>query len=166
LKIATRLDDVLAEHGSLLRGLTGQPIERAWAVWYEPSDDLHVSSPVVLRIGGHNVELWSIYVSEFGVTCDTLDLARSPFYWLERPDAASQWVDDRPAPLRRAQGQVVRRVRLLATDDFCGGIELGFDGWELRVLNQVDEMAVTDQSLDFNARWIEVGGAHRVSHEA
>ncbi len=164
MKIATRLDDVLAEHGGLLGGLKGQAIERAWAVWYEPDDDLHPSSPVVLQIGGRNVELWSIYISEFGVTCDALDLALPPFYWIDRPDVASRWVDDRLAPLRRARGQVVRRVRLLATGDLCGGIELAFDRWELRVVNHVDDMLVTDQPYDFNVRWLDVMDTHRAEH--
>ncbi|MDI3290928.1 hypothetical protein [Polyangium sp. 15x6] len=159
MKIATRFDDVLAEHGSLLHGLAGQAVERAYVVWYEPWDDMHAASPVVLRIGRRNVELWSIYVAEFGVTCDTLDLARPPFSWVGRPDAASRWVEDRPAPLRRARGQIVRRVRLLATDDLCAGIEFVFDGWALTVLNQEDDMLVTDEPLDSTLRWVDVRDA-------
>ncbi len=156
MRIATRLDDVLAEHGALLRGLIGQPIERAWAEWYGPWDDLHSWSPIVLCVGVRQIELWTIGPGEFGVTCDTLDLGRPPRHSIVGRDDASWWVGDRPAVLQRLRGVVVRRVRLLAAGELCGGIELAFDGWALTVWNDADDVGVTDEPLDFDASWVDV----------
>ncbi|MEZ6139546.1 MAG: hypothetical protein R3B84_03140 [Zavarzinella sp.] len=149
--IATRMTEVLFLHLERLRGLVGQPVESARVVWYDPWDSLHAASPVVLTTGGRNLELWSIYVAEFGFTWGEIDFARPPFNWIGKPDPESRWVEAPQTALRRACGAVIRSVRLIPADDLCAGLELGFGGWALTLLTELDDLIVTDEP-----EWVEV----------
>ncbi|MBY0456628.1 MAG: hypothetical protein K2V38_04770 [Gemmataceae bacterium] len=156
MNIVTRLTDVLELHGARLRALIGHSIEVARVVWYRPWDTLHAASPVVIRVAGVNLELWSIYVAEFGFTWEVLDLSRPPFYWVDRPDADSDWVEAPFLPLKRAVGRVIHRVRLMPADDLCSGVEFTFDSWSLTLYTELDELIITDEPLRFEPLWVDV----------
>lgn len=148
------MTDVLDCHRDRLRGLIGRPIESARVVWSDPWDVLHAASPVALRIDGRNLELWSIYVAEFGFTWDEIDFARPPFHWMGRTDVESRWIEAPCPALRRACGAVIRSVRLLHADDLCGGVEFGFAGWSLAVYTEMDELLITDEPLQVEPAWV------------
>lgn len=112
-------------------------------VWYDPWDALHAASPVVLRVGGRNLEMWSIYVAEFGFTWDSLDLTQPPFYRVGRPDPESLWVEAPQPALRHACGEVIRGVRLIPADDLCAGVEFAFGGWALTLFTELDDLIIT-----------------------
>ncbi|HJZ58767.1 MAG TPA: hypothetical protein VKE74_27740 [Gemmataceae bacterium] len=156
MNIATRLTEVLTQHRARLRALVGQPVESSRVVWYAPWDGMHAASPVVLRVGGRNLELWSIAAAEFGFTWDELDLKRAPFYWVGHQDPQSSWAEDAVGPLWRARGQVIRGVRLISADNRCGGVEFAFDGWALTLFTESDTMQITDQALAFKPQWVAV----------
>jgi hypothetical protein len=156
MKIATRLTEVLAQHRDRLRSLVGQPVESSRVVWYARWDSLHPASPVVLRVGGRNLELWSIGSTEFGFTWDELDLKQAPFYWVGQPDTESTWVEDAVPALWRARGQVIKGVRLIANGDRCGGVEIAFDGWAITCFTESDSLQISDQPPATKPKWTAV----------
>jgi hypothetical protein len=154
LDIATRMTEVLALHRERLRSLIGQVVESVRMVWYDSWDSLHAASPVALCVGGRSLELWSIYVAEFGFTWGEIDFDQPPFHWMGRADPKSRWVVAPQLPLRRASGEVIRSVRLIPADDLCAGVEFGFDGWSLALYTELDDLLITDQPLGFNPAWV------------
>jgi len=153
MEIATRLTEVLSLHRKRLRSLVGQTVESAWVVWYDPWDALHAASPIVLQFGHCQLELWSIYVAEFGFTWNSLDLKRPPFYWIGRPDTESRWVEAPMLPLQRTCSEVIQRVRLIPADDLCAGVEFGFSEWALTLVTELDDLCITDKSLEYEPLW-------------
>ncbi len=157
MEIATRMTEVLSLHRERLRSLVGMAVESIRVVWYDPWDTLHAASPVAFRVDGRNLELWSIYVAEFGFTWGEINFALPPFHWIGRPDLESRWVEAPQPALRRACGQVIRSARLIAADDtLCAGVEFGFDGWALVLYTGMDELIITDQPLRFEPDWVAV----------
>jgi len=152
--IATRMTDVLALHRDRLHSLVGLAVESARVVWSDPWDYLHAASPVALGVGGGSLELWSIYVAEFGFTWGEIDFAQPPFYWMGRPDLESRWVEALEPALRRARGEVIRSVRLIPYGPLCCGVEFGFGGWALALYTEMDELLITDVPLRFEPEWV------------
>jgi hypothetical protein len=147
------MTDVLAHHREQLNSLVGQAVESARVVWYNPCNALHAASPVALCVGGRSLELWSIYVAEFGFTWGEIDFAQPPFYWIGRPDPESQWVDAPQPALRQAYGEVIGSVRLIPADDLCAGVEFGFGKWSLALYTELDDLIITDR-LRFEPAWV------------
>jgi hypothetical protein len=102
------------------------------------------------------LELWSIYVAEFGFTWDARDLGQPAFSWIGKPDPESRWIEAPQPALRRACGQVIRAVRLITADDLCAGVEFGSGGWALTLLTELDDLMITDEPLRFEPHRVEV----------
>src|SRR5688500_3354160 len=74
------LQTLLSLHGDALRSLVGQRIERSWIAWDRTYDRWLAGEPVVLEIGGRQLEIQWTKIGEVAITQGRVDL-RSPHEW-------------------------------------------------------------------------------------
>jgi len=141
------LDSLRATSSELLLALRGQAIRTAHVVLYEPWKMIHAATPVVLEFeNGVHLEAWTIYVSDFTVTWNSIDMAKPPFYWIDKPDSESRWIEGGNPVLSDVLPNRVVDIAFLAGDNAltqCGGIHLSFaDGAQLIVANYADDVFI------------------------
>jgi len=67
-------------HKDFLSSLIGQSISRYWLMWDLKNDDWNTDGPVILEIGGTQVELCVFQTDQLSLTRDSIDLV-APLDW-------------------------------------------------------------------------------------
>jgi len=144
---AYQISWLLERYGGLLRGLVGVPLEQAWLVLDEPNMVIHPASPIVLNLGGTQVELWSVYLTDFTMTSGEIDIRQAPFNWNGESPFGAAWSTDASPLVASRVGRVVSAVTFLSEPaNHCRGVEIQFfDGSLLVVANYFDELFLGDE---------------------
>ena len=148
--------DLLAAHGQRLAGWRGQTLEAVWVAWDLDGDRFFAEEPVILQIGGQQIQIVCWRLTDIALTWVTLDLDRPPTYISDwAPEIRLEWRADALEPLRNARGEtlldvhiVEQRQRVDAEDWWLNGIRLTHTAGILEIFNGLDENAITDRVED------------------
>lgn len=142
----TRFDDLLSTQRDALKAVIGKQVQDISVAWYQPLDCIHAASPIIIHFDETNLELWTIYVSEFSLSWNTIDLDKPPFYWLKHNvDSESIWKKEAPE-VASLKGKTIRRIHLWKFNDWCSGMRITHETGSLFVHNSADELCI-DESL-------------------
>lgn len=139
-----------SEQAKNLKSIKGEKISTIKLVKYIPWNTYHTSSPIVLNISNRNLELWSIYTSEFSIRWDTIDFKKSPFHWIDKSDKESQWVSELPKILSAIVEQRIQSVSLIQGGSYCNGISLNLERGLFTASNSCDNMYIKYTSDKFS----------------
>ncbi len=147
MKDAHQIDSLLKKYGDVLRLLRGAPLREAWLVLDEQHSAVHPASPLVLVFDRVQIELWSIYLTDFTITTAEIDIRKPPFIWNGDGQSDGAWTADASRIVSSRVGRVVSNVALLAEpENHCRGLELAFDdGAALVAANSFDELFLGEE---------------------
>lgn len=121
-------------------GFVGGRIHRVWIVWNDTWDEIEQSSPIVVETSRGNLELWAVYVSEFGIGVDSISVARLPANY-DGCDLDLVWTYDRLSSQRLAQAALITGLAP------CGaGLVVRHSAGAFVGANIGDEMALLEQA--------------------
>ena len=106
-QLFVRAADVGAALGDELRALRGQRLEAVWVMWDREGDEWWSDGPVILQIGGRQVEVSVFKSNELYVSLDAID-RDAGLFWAE--DMELVWRDSPFDELIPFVGQVVERI--------------------------------------------------------
>lgn len=109
----TSADALLREHGLLLRSLIGQRLECSWVAWQTEDDEWFNDEPVILRIGGRNVELVLTELSSAWVGVNTIDVESAPNWFDCWEDYPLAWRKNAHPVLAGASEHIVVGVEVV-----------------------------------------------------
>lgn len=145
MKVETNSAKLKDQIGGVLTNLLGRKVDAIWLASDSKSSLVHPSTPVVFLFQGIQLELWSIYLSEFSVSVNTLDLEKPPFYWSENGVVGYEWVCNEFEIFTEVVGSTIVSVELLERKGFCQGIKLEFEKCSLTVCNDCDNIVLKYQ---------------------
>lgn len=148
-------------YGPTLRALVGESIQDTWVAWDEGENHWFTEEPVILRIGGRNLEIICSKFDQLSLTCDTVDLDTPPCWRTDWGGGGFRlrWRHNALPELARVVGQKVREIRLLECLLEMGaysawvlnGFEFRTDAGCVSIYNALDENGVTDQPSESQA---------------
>ena len=105
-------DELEKRHGTLLRSLVGESVEGSWVAWENNDDEWFPDEPVVLRVGGRNVEFVHSKLSSLWIDIDSIDIATEPSWWADW-DFDLEWRRDAHPALQVARGRQIEWVEIV-----------------------------------------------------
>ncbi len=140
----TNVEELLTARGDVLRQIRGQKVVDIWLAWFDEWNEVHTCSPVVLQLESGCLELWTIYVCEFSITWNTINLSQAPFSWLDEPQGKTRWVNNSEPLLQNVKGKIIQDISILAAGKTCNGICFKLDDRNLVIQNGLDELVIAD----------------------
>jgi len=147
VNMTTRVDLLLAAYEASLREIRGQKVISTWSVWFDEWNEAHTCSPVVLQLGSGYLELWPIYVCEFSLSWNTIDLSKPPFVWLRQPQSGTRWVNSYEPLLQDTRDKIIGDVGLLTVNNTCNGIRFQIGDSSLVIQNVLDELVISRSAV-------------------
>lgn len=126
------------QHGERLRSLVGEHFEASWIAWDTATNEWWADEAIVLRIGGHQLEVVCFQLDQVALTWGEIDTAQPPRH-------VADWGDARGEGKGPPDGEWVLH-----------GLELEFSSGLVRIFNALDE-----NGLEGDPR--EVQGVRRIS---
>ena len=128
-RVPTALSEISATYGDDIALLRGRQVHCARIIFYEPWDNVHAATPVVLVLdNGVQLEIWTVYGNEVGVSFNQIDLSAGPFAWTDSADRDCRWITNGHPVLAAQLPNMIDEVDLLAVDDsdVCSGLQMSF----------------------------------------
>ncbi len=158
-------DEVAAAMAATISKLIGQPFDGAWLMWDFQNDEWVNDAPIVVCIGGHQLELCFGDRQELYVSIDEINRTK-PLAWFDDSNRPFQWVSN---PEREFQALSFRRLSRVGIGESgwsSGGIasfqpssiELDFSGTHLALVREEPgaslRFAPPSDSQSTRVRWL------------
>lgn len=125
---------------SLLTSLSGDSIESTYLIEDVDNSLIHPASPLILITSRIQLELWSVYLNEFSLSANEIDLGNPPFYWLDNYSSESnnRWLENPLSVLRDIIGKTITSSYLISNGEVCNGIAISLNNGKFIAINDFD----------------------------